>query len=104
MKYKIEIEPTAQRDIQIAYNWGKEKWGLKQANKWNRELIKAVMSLGSFPERYALAPENDELKIEVRQKVFQRYRILYSIKNNIVGVLHLRGAYTEEQPIEEDSE
>lgn len=102
MKYNVQVEPTAQRDIQLAYDWGKEKWGASQANKWSRELAKAIRSLAELPERYPLAPENDEFKVEVRQMTFQRYRILYTIKNETVAVLHVRGAYIGEQTPEEE--
>lgn len=102
MKYNIKVEPTAQRDIQLAYDWGKETWGVKQANKWSRELAKAVGGLEEFPERYPLAPENEEFKVEVRQMTFQRYRVLYTIKGDVVEVLHVRGAYVGEQTPEEE--
>jgi plasmid stabilization system protein ParE len=92
MKYNVRVEPTAQRDIQLAYDWGKETWGVKQANKWSRELAKVIRRLGEFPERYPLAQENEEFKIEVRQVIFHRYRVLYTIKNEDVAVLHVRGA------------
>ncbi len=102
MRYSIKVEPTAQRDIQLAYDWGKETWGVKQANKWSRELAKSIRSLGEFPERYPLALENDEFKYEVRQMTFQRYRVLYTIKNEDVEVLHVRGAYIGDQETEEE--
>jgi len=58
MRYNVQVEPTAQRDIQLAYDWGKENGEANQAYKWSRELAKAIRSLAELPERYPLAPEN----------------------------------------------
>lgn len=99
-KHKVEITLPAFKDLRESYTWGCKKWGVSQANKWLREAKKAAYSLSQFPERHRLmsAQEQEEEKIgaDVRQMVFQRYRILFTIKANTVYILHVRGAYKEE--------
>jgi len=93
--YKIRLENTALQDIDLAYVWGCEQWGVEKAKKWYRAIKEATRSLSTFPERYPIAPEleQEELGDEVRKMVFQRYRILFTIKKDTVNILHVRGAY-----------
>ena len=46
------------------------------------------------PQRCALAPENDALTEEIRQLIYgksrNKYRILFTIREDIVFVLHVR--------------
>jgi plasmid stabilization system protein ParE len=98
MKYRVKTGTPAQQEIRISYVWGCEKWGVSQAQKWVQELRKAIASLSMFPERYGFAPEQEqeELGHEVRQMIFQRYRVLFTVKETTVHVLHVRGSYTGE--------
>lgn len=102
--YKILLETTALRDIEISYVWGRERWGTEKAKKWYRAIKGAIKSLANLPERYPLAPELEleDLGEEVRQMVFQRYRILFTIKKKTVHVLHIRGAYHEDTGMEDE--
>jgi plasmid stabilization system protein ParE len=93
-KYKVIIEPSAHQDLRQSYLWGTEEWDVAQAKKWLREIRKAAMSLSSLPERHPIAPESDEFNEEVRQLVYGRYRILFTIRQKTVYILHCRGAYT----------
>lgn len=105
MKYKVEIAPSAEKDIDIAYVWGCEQWGIVQAKKWMRDLMVSLRGLSSFPLRYALAPESDEVgeaNRETRQMVFQRYRVLFEVVESTVRVIHFRGAYKGEVSEEEE--
>jgi len=93
-RFKVILLPTAKADIQTSYEWGCRVWGVRQANSWSREMYKECKErLGSMPERFPLAPENDEFPIEVRQMLAGRYRILFTIKSKTVYVFHIQGAY-----------
>lgn len=98
MQYRVITQPEAQQEIRISLAWGHEKWGAEQAQKWAQGIRKAIASLSTFPERYPIAPEleQEELGDEVRKMVFQRYRILFTIKKDTVHILHVRGSYTGE--------
>ncbi len=94
MKYRVIIQPSAHKELRTSIAWGCEKWGVEQAQKWAQGIRKAIASLATFPERYGLAPEQEEPSHEVRQMIFQRYRVLFPIGEKAVHVLHVRGSYT----------
>src|SRR5438128_497423 len=95
MTYRVKTELPAQQEIRASLAWGREKWGVAQAQKWVQGLRKAIATLSTFPERYPIVPEleQEELGHEVRQMIFQRYRTLFTIKKNTVHVLHVRGPF-----------
>lgn len=93
MKYRIIVEPSAKKDIDDSYEWGQRNWGIIQTKKWFNSLMAAIKGLAEFPERYAIAPDNDEFAEEIRLLVYGRYRVLYTIRGNEVHVLHCRGPY-----------
>lgn len=105
-KYRIILETTALQDIELSYVWGREQWGAEQAKKWYGILKAAIRTLSTLPERHPIAPEleREELGDQVRQMVFQRYRILFTIKENTVHVLHVRGSYSGETSGETNTE
>lgn len=99
MKYRVIIQPSAHQDMRVSIVWGREKWGVLQAQKWAQGIRKAIATLADFPERHPVAPELEQeaLGDEVRQMGFQRYRILYTVKEKAVHILHIRGSYTVTQ-------
>jgi plasmid stabilization system protein ParE len=96
--YTVITDPPAEHDIEASYRWGCMVWGVSQAQKWARELRKAINSLSEFPERHPIAPENDQFTEDIRQLIFHRYRILYTIQKKTVHILHVRGAYVADEP------
>jgi hypothetical protein len=46
-----------------------------------------------LPLGYPIAPDQEEYPVEVRQLVFGRYRILYTVQKKTVHILAVRGAY-----------
>ena len=92
--YQIVVEEPARQDMENSYSWGCEKWGIAQAQKWYEGVIAEIATLSTFPERHPIAPEtHDEFQEEIRQMLFQRYRVLFTIRGDAVHVLHFRGAY-----------
>jgi len=72
---------------------GHRRWGKHQAQQWARELRKiSKQQLELFPLSFPLAPESGESAVEIRQVIVGRYRLLFTIRANIVYVLHVRGA------------
>ena len=104
-KYKIKLESSVLQDIELSYVWGRDQWGIEQAKKWYRSTKEAIRSLAVFPERHHITPdtqEKAEFQEEIRQMIFQRYRILFTIKENTVHVLHLRGAFKGDVSTEQE--
>lgn len=104
-KYKIKLEISVLQDIERSYVWGCKQWGVEQAKKWYRSTKETIRNLAVFPERHPVAPETEgktEFQEEIRQMVFQRYRILFTIKGNTVHVLHVRGAFKGNMSTEQE--
>jgi plasmid stabilization system protein ParE len=104
-KYKVILHPDAETDISSSYQWGCRVWGEKQAQTRARELQRIIKSrLTSLPLSCPLAPESNELHIQIRQLVVQRYRVLFIVEKKTVTILHVRGPYVstiESDPFDE---
>jgi len=91
--YEIIIQPSAERNISEAYEWIAER-DEKAAIWWYNRLMELILSLETFPERAALAPESKHLQREIREIFHGRrqhkYRILFTVTDNKVHVLHVR--------------
>jgi plasmid stabilization system protein ParE len=96
MIYNITFNAKAVRDIESSFEWGVNNWGEEQAVKWLRDLHSAVRRrLSESPLSCPVAPESSARGHEVRQLLYGRYRILFTIRKNEVRVIHLRGPYHE---------
>ena len=93
MKYRVIIEPPARANIDEAYLWIAER-NPGAAIKWFNGLEKAVQTLEDFPQRCPLAEESKVFDVEIRQLVYGKrigaYRILFTIQEDAVHVLHVR--------------
>ena len=93
MKYRVVIESSARYDIDVAYDWIKERAPLA-AIKWFNQVDDAIRSLARNPHRCVAAPESVEFEQDIRQLVHGRragrYRILFVIEADAVHVLHVR--------------
>ena len=65
-----------------------------RTNQWYCDIVDAIATLESFPTRCHLAPENESFPFELRQlrhgKRRNAYRILFTIQEDRVHVLHIR--------------
>jgi len=94
-KYSVIFHPDAETDISSSYRWGRRVWGDKQAKTWAQELQRAIkLRLTSLPLSCPLAPESDDLGIEVRHLIVQRYRVLFIVEKKTATILHVRGPYS----------
>jgi plasmid stabilization system protein ParE len=95
-RYAVILEESAQADVRQSYEWGRDFWGKRAAQKWARELRTAILrQLSATPKAFPLAPEDGEFAEEIRQMVVGRYRVLFTIKDRKVHVLHIRGPYAD---------
>ena len=95
MNYGVIIQPDAQREIEESYAWLIPR-SPQNAPRWLDGLNQAVQSLQQLPQRCPLAPENDAFDYEVRQLLYGKrpgvYRILFTIHEDFVHILHIRHA------------
>ena len=80
MAYHVEITPEAERDLDEAYRYIAEGSPLNALRWWRRFYVVA--------ER----PESEAVPFEVRQKLYGKYRILFTIQGDRVIVLRVRHA------------
>jgi toxin ParE1/3/4 len=93
VKYRVIIQPPAVVEMDNAYLWIAER-APDSATKWFNGLNVAIYSLEDFPQRCPLAEESKAFDVEIRQLIYGRrvgaYRILFTIVEGTVHVLHVR--------------
>jgi len=92
-RWSVIVELPAQGNIAECRLWIAEH-DIKAPDRWFYDIYDAIATLEIFPERAPLAPENKFLKTEIRE-IFHgrrqnRYRILFTVTENEVHVLHVR--------------
>jgi len=87
--YRVEIKPTAENDLGNRYLQIADE-SPDNALRWYLQTIEAIEKLAIFPERCRLAPENDEVQLDIRHLMIGDYRALYRINGDVVEVLHIR--------------
>jgi plasmid stabilization system protein ParE len=94
MTFRVEISADAEHDAETILEWLLSEQAGETGIRWFVELERAIKSLESFPERCALAPENQRFPFEVRQLLYGRkphvYRILFTVEGETIHVLHIR--------------
>ena len=92
-RWNVIIELPAQRDIAEAHLWLAEQAPVA-ADGWFDSIYDTIGSLEIFPERCPLAPESEFLNSEIREIFHGRrqhkYRILFTVSESKVHVLHVR--------------
>ena len=93
MAFQVRTTKTAEAQIQTAYLWLKER-NPGYADQWFRGLMNVIASLQEKPQRCALASDNEVFSEQVRQLLYGKsrntYRILFTIREETVFVLHVR--------------
>ena len=88
-RFKILVASPAEADIEEAYLYI-AKDSPDNAVKWRVGLLAAAETLETFPERCPLAPENGPFAFEIRQFLYGSYRLLFTIRQDAVVILHVR--------------
>jgi plasmid stabilization system protein ParE len=94
MKYRVALTARAQQDRNAIFDWYAEHYSLDFADRWYEGLHSALGSLVANPTRCGLAHENDKFPFELRELLYggrvNKHRILFTIHEDLVLVLHLR--------------
>ena len=95
MGYAYRTLPRAELDAQQIYDWIRER-SPDGAHRWWLAFEDACARLARNPLGYALAPEAESTRREIRQMLFKTsrgryYRALYTVVNDEVRVLRVRG-------------
>lgn len=95
MTYTVAILRRAQADVDHIYDWIAER-SPSGAIRWYAAFLEATRRLRDRPFACAVAPESQELDLEVRQLLFKTrrgraYRLLFSVVAAELRVLRVRG-------------
>jgi plasmid stabilization system protein ParE len=94
MTFHVETTPSAEEDADAILGWLLSEGAGETGVRWFTALHDAIASLAKMPTRCPLAPENVVFPFEVRQLLYGRkphvYRILFTIEDKTVYVLHIR--------------
>jgi plasmid stabilization system protein ParE len=103
MTFQVEILPIAEKQIDQAYSWYRER-NPEFADRWFRGLMNSVATLQEKPLRCPLAIENDIFSEDVRQLLYGKskniYRVLFAIQDTKVHILYIR--HTAQAPLSLD--
>ena len=102
MTFRVETTSAAEQDANSILDWLLSEHAGETGIRWFAGLQDAIASLTEFPARCPLAPENAAFAFEVRHLLYGRkpqvYRILFTIEDQTVYVLHIR--HGRRQPLE----
>jgi plasmid stabilization system protein ParE len=94
MTFRVKPTAAAKQDARKILAWLRSQQAGEAGLRWFRGMQKAIASLSELPTRCTLAPENKDFPFEVRQLLYgsthHRYRILFTIEDDTVTVLHIR--------------
>jgi toxin ParE1/3/4 len=94
MDFRVELTDQAKSDIAAIHAWLTSQEAGDAGARWFAALRHAIDSLRTLPGRCPVAPERREASVEVRQLLYGRrphvYRVLFTIENRVVYVLHIR--------------
>jgi plasmid stabilization system protein ParE len=94
MAFRVKTTARARRDLDGILARLLSQHAGEAGLRWFQGLREAVDSLAHSPERCALAPENAAFPFEVRHLLYGRkpnvYRVLFTVKADVVSVLHIR--------------
>jgi len=88
-RFRILVAAPAEAEIEAAYLYIRQD-SPTVAEKWRLGLLESAESLRSFPERCGLAPENGPVEFEIRQFIYGHYRMLFTVQDDKVVILHVR--------------
>jgi len=94
MTFHVETTAEAEQDGEAILDWLLSEHAGDTGLRWFLAMQEAIASLAEFPERCPLAPESAVFPFEVRHLLYGHsphvYRILFTIENETVHILHIR--------------
>jgi len=92
-QWDVIVDLPAQQDIAECRLWIAER-NVEAADRWFYGLLDTIATLEILPGRCPLAPESKFLNHEIRELLYGRrqnkYRILFTITESEVHVVHVR--------------
>lgn len=101
MSYQLHLAKRAERDRDEAFEWYVRNYSEAFAVDWYCGLSRAIRSLADNPERCGFVRENERFPFDVRELLYgksrkNRHRILFTLTEGSVYVLHIRHTARDE--------
>lgn len=97
-EYRILLQPEAYEGMESAYRYIEEQ-SPERAHEWVVGLMDAIRTLKVMPRRCPLAREDAFFPEEIRQLLYGKgrstYRILFTLEEDVVSILHIRHSAQE---------
>ena len=95
MKYRVRLQPSAEKDLEEAYLWA-AKHAPETATRWLHRFREVLQTLADNPQRCGAAPEDRKLKRDLRQLLYGKrsnvFRAVFVIDGELVRILRIRRA------------
>lgn len=89
-RYQVAVQPSAEAEIDSAFRYLAREASPDLAIAWFNRIDDAIISLSEMPLRCAEAPESKYFDVEIRQLLVEPYRILFTVRDRTVQILHVR--------------
>lgn len=95
MSFKLRVLASADRDLQIIFDFISEQ-SLAGAERWWNAFLDAAARAASHPGQFPFAPENSLVHRDLRQFFFKtrhgkKYRAIFTIAGDELLILRVRG-------------
>jgi len=101
VKYRVIFHSGARDEAMEAAGYIADQGFPDNAVRWYEGLERAITSLTEMPQRFPRARESESFPgIELRQLVYKSHRLIFTIINDEVHVLHVR--HTAQQNLDRE--
>ncbi len=91
MRYRVVFRPEARQEALDAAAYIAASGSNDAALRWYDGLEDAIASLSTMPARFGYAREHGAIPgVELRQLVYKSHRLIFTIRDGVVHVLHVR--------------
>jgi plasmid stabilization system protein ParE len=90
MANKIRITPEAEADLHSIGDYIAAQHAPQAARRFVQALRRRIALIKSFPEAYGMAPEAQQVGIELRQMIHGMYRVLYTVETKTITIHAVR--------------
>jgi plasmid stabilization system protein ParE len=94
VRHHVRLTARAEFDVEAILEWFHATHAAAAGRRWFHKLNQSITTLESLPERCALAPESEELQLEIRELLVGKprrvFRVLFQIDGQFVHILRIR--------------
>jgi plasmid stabilization system protein ParE len=89
--YRVKVEQEAKENLRAHYlNLQKQFPGSEHPMEWYRGIRTAILGLATSADRCGPAYEDRYFREKIRHRLYDSYKVLFTIRGDLVHVLHIR--------------